>query len=304
MRLAVEATAAVKRHNPPAPHSNRMKGHSPSFRRMAETVATRPASGLPQTLNSQALPRQAGMTLIEMGVVLLIVVTMAGLALPRLSGSTRAAACQTTDASLAAVRDAIMGSGAAAGYYGDMGTLPANPDPAKNTQYDLHYLFSRFDKTNAKCSDPLKMDDPAQCRQHSKFNPTTQRGWRGPYLRGGLTVQTGRASDTNTPPGDLSARNFTNASYVNAAVADGDSIVADAYSNFQNPVFIAPSPIILQVPTTCPDYIDNRYCARLVSAGPDGVLNATLDNAGALNRNDDRVLFLQIPDPWHNAACD
>ena len=57
-------------------------------------------------------------------------------------------------------------------------------------------------------------------------------------------------------------------------------------------------PLILQVPTTC------SKCARIVSAGPipgrdvqsNGFATALTDG-NALSRGDDRVLFLNIPDP-------
>ena len=105
------------------------------------------------------------------------------------------------------------------------------------------------------------------------FNPVTRLGWRGPYL---------------TPGGALYTiiNNFTT-SYG----ANGDPAVADAWGR----------PIVLQIPTS-----GGWQYARLVSAGPNGVLDTPItvqspsgnvkppsDNS---DRKDDLILFLFVAD--------
>ena len=93
--------------------------------------------------------RQRGLTLLEISVVLMGLI---GLLIPFLGGSTDVARCTTTEPSMTAIRDAILGSFEQPGYREDMNRLPAN----------LNELL-------------VQGVQPA-------FNPVTRRGWRGPYL--------------------------------------------------------------------------------------------------------------------------
>ncbi|MGX2038968.1 type II secretion system protein [Methylocaldum sp. MU1018] len=220
---------------------------------------------------------QRGMTLVELSVVLMVLIGLAGIAMPYLSGTSRAAACQTTDASLAVLRDAIMGSGAAPGYRGDMGDLPRHPTAAAGSGHSLHYLLADWDVSDPDCLPP---NDPgnASCDRHRAFNPATRRGWHGPYLLNGSTL--------NETTGELGVRDM-----------------------FRNR-----GAIVLQIP--CNDVDADNTCdageariadyARLVSPGPDGALDTSEADANAANRHDDRVLFLRLPDPRPegNQACE
>ncbi|HYE36081.1 hypothetical protein [Methylocaldum sp.] len=220
---------------------------------------------------------QRGMTLLELAVVLLVLIGLAGVAMPYLAGKSQAVACQTTDASLAAIRDVIMGSGAAPGYLGDVGDLPRHPTAPAGSGYSLHYLFADWDISDADCLPP---NDPsnANCDRYQAFKPTTRRGWHGPYLLNGSTL--------NETTGELGIRDM----------------------------FLARGAIVLQIP--CNNGNSNEICdagearmadyARLVSSGPDGALDTTEADLNAANRNDDRVLFLRRPDPKSdgNQACE
>ena len=88
------------------------------------------------------------------------------------------------------------------------------------------------------------------------FNPVTRLGWRGPYL-----VPSGTVYSNNDVYG-----------------APGDPAVPDAWGH----------PIVLQIP-------DWQH-ARLVSAGPNGVLDTPPADSSAASRNDDLILFLFVPD--------
>lgn len=103
-----------------------------------------------------------------------------------------------------------------------------------------------------------------------RFDPVTRLGWRGPYLvPGGMQYSVNEAMGFADDYGH-----------------DGDPGVADAWGR----------PVVLQIPALdCP--LDWHY-ARLVSAGPDGKIDTSLNvpSPDDTNRNDDVVLFLQITD--------
>lgn len=214
---------------------------------------------------------QAGMTLIELTVVLLVLIALAGVVVPYVGSAGDRTACQTTDATLGAVRDAIMGGGAGAGYLADMGDLPyylEDPNGAKVRHDSLHFLFVNsvtvIENNVSKTYYPNAISSSTDSRLY--FNPNTGRGWRGPYLQGGITL--------NATTGEMG--------------------VPDQYPNNRADLIA----IALQAGETS--------SARLVSAGPDGVVNtstgATQDDLKTRS-NDDRVLFLRVPDPGHNQPC-
>ncbi|MDO9141920.1 MAG: prepilin-type N-terminal cleavage/methylation domain-containing protein [Methylobacter sp.] len=229
---------------------------------------------------------QRGMTLIEVSVVLLVLVALAGLAVPYVGGIGSTAMCQTTDATMQAVKQAIMGGAGGAGFYGDMlGDYPKKTKGLTNADYNLTYLFSA--------------PPDGSWGGLSSFNAKTGVGWRGPYL---------------TTGGQLSAANLNDASFGDSSVFHKDTNpTGKVHINHNNTELIQVfdgwhRPIILQVP-----YYDDDYhpeYARLVSAGPgngiepsDASIDTPINDKIANNRNngnytnDDRVLFLRVPDP-------
>lgn len=188
--------------------------------------------------------RQLGLTLIELTVVLLILVAMAGVVVPYISGTSNMAECAATDATMAVIKSAIVGDFENPGYYDDMNAMPNN----------LDNLFNK----------------PAG---ESDFNPVTGKGWRGPYLYQPFLAD--HADRTG---------NFSNASYVNPSIADGESVILDGYGLLR--------PIIIQNPTGD---------VRLVSSGPDGVLDTAIADTSI--GGDDRVLYLKIANPDFQLAC-
>jgi len=235
---------------------------------------------------------QKGMTLIELTVVLLILIALAGLAIPYVGGTNRMALCQATDASMQAVKTAIMGGGPNMGFY--MDNLGQYPQSEKNKgDYNLTYLF--------------------QQGSWPKYNPKTAVGWRGPYLMTGLNVRNGldsSFSDIYAAPTETTP----NATGTVHTLIDGSQSL-DAWGR----------PIVLQVPyyndTDTPANSGYKLeFSRLVSAGPGSGLkisDADIDssiqydsNAGIFqaiqdsnDRNDDRVLYLKTPDPSNNQPC-
>ena len=213
--------------------------------------------------------KQAGMTLIELTVVLLVLVALAGLAIPYVSGTSRKALCDATDVSMANIKRVIMER-----YYLD--TLGYAPKDSKDlddyTDYSLDYLFTK----------------PGEW---SVFDPDSQVGWRGPYLQGGLVLD---ASDISSLQS-----NFKSTTYVNKALATSQKVVLDGWGR----------PFILQVPAVADcktllglsDNPEKGYCARLVSAGFGsgiGMGNADLETKITEHRKGgDRILYLNAPTP-------
>lgn len=206
------------------------------------------------------------MTLLEITVVLLILIALAGMVAPYVSITSGTAACQATDATLQAVRQAIMGGKAGPGYYADtLGYYPKASQASTDTAYNLKYLFEQGSWPD--------------------YNPKTSVGWRGPYLMTGVSL----ADKTKL------ASHFNNATYVHA-LADGDSIVTDGWGR----------PIILQVPATCQDCARLVSAGPGSGPGlSDADIDTAIEgNEGAEVRGDDRVLFLKIADPGNNKRCD
>jgi type II secretory pathway pseudopilin PulG len=103
------------------------------------------------------------------------------------------------------------------------------------------------------------------------FDPPTARGWRGPYLSSSTVSFTARLDPSFSPYGLV-----------------GEVSAADAWGR----------PVVLQIPTMATTAAQQKEYTRLVSAGPDGVIQTPADvfYPPAASRGDDVVLFLYRPD--------
>ena len=186
--------------------------------------------------------QQNGMTLIELTVVIVILVAMAGLAMPVFAAPHDMAMCQATDATIQAVKQAIMGGAAGTGYYVDtLGEYPKATQGLTTDDYSLNYLFNKPGHWN-------------------KYNPKTGVGWRGPYLQGGGLLGTERAAALHNSFGAYDA----------TANPDGKAHIDHRLTTITQVFDAWGRPIILQIPydtSTTPPTPKPEY-ARLVSAGP------------------------------------
>jgi prepilin-type N-terminal cleavage/methylation domain-containing protein len=103
--------------------------------------------------------RPNGFTLLELAIVVAVLVVLAGILLPKLSGTHDNAALIVTRSTLMNIRDAIAGRDPSRpAYVNDTGQMP-------QTLQDLYVLPGTLSGELAQ------------------FNPATRRGWHGPYLQ-------------------------------------------------------------------------------------------------------------------------
>lgn len=209
--------------------------------------------------------KRSGLTLVELVIVVAILAIVAGFIIPSAAFLEKRGKETATRASLATIRDAIMGTANQPGYYEDTGQFP-------NTLEDLF----------------------VQPPSIPSFNRDTGRGWRGPYLlnaNGTLGASNtpqnfivGAPASPYTPYGDSTPEPY---GYT------GDSVIIDGWGHA----------IFLQWPTSGSTTQNQEYI-RLVSAGPDGVINTPQvdSNSSATyypppaDRGDDIVLFINHAD--------
>jgi len=220
--------------------------------------------------------KQAGVTLIELSVVLAILVALASVIAPRFQNTGKYSQCVATDTTMIAIRDAILG-GVSAGYYSDVGQYP-------------HFDNGDLSQPAASLSDLFVM--PAGFHT---YNPATRRGWRGPYLLGGVSCQA-IANAVNANTTTIDPLNICNLS---STPVNPYTVVLDSFpvlSATGGATLLSGSPIVMMQ-----DSGGNYF---LVSAGPNSVLQTGSHNVQTRSTLiDDRVLYLNFSDPIGNPVC-
>lgn len=233
-------------------------------------------------------------TLIELIVVIVIVAALATLVVPNIGRTTDDAEEIIARATMQTLREAIKGSAAGPGYLSDFKRVP------------------EFESVNLRVHDLLS---PSTYLEVSAFDPVAARGWRGPYLQNTRGVSNTNPDSNGAFPSSNERRfagdkTFLERGFFTDAITSpygkiGDLTVADPWGN----------PIVIQVPpaSAFTGIVNNsgrfRH-ARLVSAGPNGILETPLlDTAlGRLGgmlidgskdaRGDDLVVFLNREDVY------
>lgn len=290
--------------------------------------------------------RLRGFTLIEMILVVGIIALLALFAVQRLGGVSQSARHTTAEADLRALRNAFLSE--QDGYLHDFSGIPGF-SPAYMRIGNLFVATNVFGtavgsgggrpravrldiggETEASCAAQRR----ALPSTFTTWDATRGRGWRGPYIAQGSTGFFPAKDDRRFPDdATFSARNFfPDLADLRLPAEFKDSQKASAYGFVGEPTLFDPwgNPYVLQVPppqaftnvTTVADETRFGY-ARLVSAGPDGVLdtpcfypNATnmtgttwnerarrlarqaglIDGTNCVARGDDIVLFLTRSD--------
>lgn len=278
-----------------------------------------------------------GFTLIELALAVLIVGILVSLAAVRFSGVANAAKLRAAEADLSTIRDSIVGTATFPGYLGDMGAIPGfSPGLLRigNLLCPTN-LFGIGDVRSDRYGIPAAGCAPASA--FTSWDAEAGRGWRGPYISASSCIMSVSGDthlfprrDDRRFPGDstFGDRGFYPAATHVSLPADyrASDDLHSAFGFAGEPAIGDPwgNPYILQIPP--PQAFDNpsavsartrfRY-ARIVSAGPDGVLStpcfpssaatwdadsrrssrlAGRDENGATARGDDLVLFLNRND--------
>jgi prepilin-type N-terminal cleavage/methylation domain-containing protein len=201
--------------------------------------------------------RRHGLTLMELVVVLVILVALAGILVPLMTGVNSDAQYTTTKSTMAALRNAVMQ------YYQDMKGIPLNrPIPGTAFTSDSTGMPQTLKDLQIQ---PALTDTSANS---ILFNPVSQRGWRGPYLL--QATGTFQPQATAPAPGVSLDASFYPGGYPPAAGSyfygsPGDVAFLDAWGN----------PIVLQWPSVgssgladpTQDLAQRILYVRLVSAG-------------------------------------
>jgi hypothetical protein len=232
-----------------------------------------------------------GFSLVELLVVVSILIVLASFVIPNVTAIGEDSKVSAGQIALGVIREAITGT-------------PGNPGFLNDMKPVLGYRVA-----DLRVHDLLSASSCTNC---SAFNPFSGRGWRGPYINNvqpvwNISIQRAglfpaaydRRFDSDSTFRDRKFYYDAAHSYYGAA---GDNAMADPWGN----------PIVIQVPpaeeftNVVSDAKRFRY-ARLVSAGPDGVLDTPRDRlAGRQSdgttamRGDDLVLFLNRADIYEN----
>ncbi len=197
----------------------------------------------------------SGLTLLELVVVLMILVALAGVVVPLVSDSVVDSLDTGTRASLTALRDVV------STYWIDSGSSKKLPRPeaasitaGRADHPQLIFLFVN----------PTTLDDnnPMTSDTEFTFNAAYRVGWRGPYLRQATGRFPNPVDIVESSPLPLGSKpTYAEAGFfpANRYGEPGDSVIVDPWGN----------PIVIQNPGATAGVQD----VRLVSAGPNGVLS-------------------------------
>jgi prepilin-type N-terminal cleavage/methylation domain-containing protein len=254
---------------------------------------------------SRTKTSRRGLTLMELVVVLMILVALAAIVVPLMTGVTGNAQVTTTNATMTSLRSAVLQ------YYQDMKGIPLNRTiPGTAFTSDSTGMPQTLKDLQIQ---PTLTDTSGNS---ILFNPATGRGWRGPYLQ----QATGKFMPQATAPSpgtSLDASFYPNGQTPIATLYSygslGDVAFLDAWGN----------PIVVQWPAVGSsgsldpnqDLALRIQAVRLVSAGAPSlngsgnmasVIDTPLADSSSLytqaipakaSRKNDMVLFILIQDP-------
>ncbi len=201
-----------------------------------------------------------GLTLMELVVVLAVIAALGSIVVANLSQSLAGSREVVVRSTLGELRTAVLDH-----YRHDMyETLPRPVDPSRLDHPQLAYLFVN-PELNPSTNSPAAL-------QTWTFDPVSRRGWRGPYVR-------------DAGVGRYVVNELTG--FTRRYGEAGDPMPLDPWGG----------PVVLQEPqpTGVPPAEAARY-ARLVSAGPNGVLDTPPDVLvpSLAEQGDDLLLYLWV----------
>lgn len=236
-------------------------------------------------------------TLVEVMLVVALLAVVAMLAVMRYGRAIDVARIQTAEADLQTLRKAFLSS--EGGYLRDLSGIPGF-SPAylriANLYIATNVFGSKIVVGNAHGTQTrgIRLDAPvtdAQCAQEGRARPeaftswdeTRQRGWRGPYLATSSGAFPAKNASRFKGDSTFEARHFfPRLDHLRLPGEFKDDARASIYGFVGEPTLLDPwgNPYVVQIPppqafsdvTNVSDEVRFSY-ARLVSAGPDGVLD-------------------------------
>lgn len=282
-------------------------------------------------LYSDSVSRRSGFTLLELGIVLLVIAILATLATTKLAAVPEEARHRAAEAEMQSLRTALLGDDAQPGLVADLDGIPGF-SPAYLRLANLIVPTNLVGTADVWLDDDSRRNTDARFAAHAgAVNPEAvyaefavftnrdeiaQRGWRGPYLRNHRAVENTDAARVGEFPRKTDRRHASDDTFEDRGFFLSDGLPPNGmpYGIPGEPAIGDPwgNPYVLQVPPA--EAFDNsdgvseserfRY-ARIVSAGRDGVLStpyrsrlAGRTDKGSKARGDDLVLFLLRADVY------
>ena len=267
-----------------------------------------------------------GFTLTELVLVIFILGTISGIATMRLGDVMDRTRIRAAEVDLTVLREGFAGASSTSGYLADMRTLPGF-SPAFLRVHNLLNPTNVIGRGGVILDDGIRRTGYVSFSCFTNWNAETARGWRGPYVRLSAGVQNTEQSRAGLFPAPADRRTAGDTTFAERGFfprIQGYSALLYAYGCAGEQALADPwgNPYVLQIPPSeafeTPTEERRFHYARLVSAGPDGVLQTpcftyaslnadsrrTLRLAGRLatgsveSRGDDIVLFLDRPDSY------
>lgn len=252
--------------------------------------------------------RAGGFTLVELLVVVGILALVASLAVHRLSGLREKARVAAAWHDLSTLRDAFQA------YLEDMRSVPrytpVNPyvgyDAGDALSLRVHNLFCATNVQDAASDVVARWNAAASLppTNYERFVAAEGRGWNGPYLAAARAAVYPAPTDRRFD-GD---RTFDERHFDACFGTVGERALLDPWGNPYVVQFPAPTsacyddaPAADGAPHRSFAVLRRFLDARIVSAGPDGILDTPFDRTagvaadGTVARGDDLVLFLFAP---------
>jgi len=279
-----------------------------------------------QTDFRQLDEKRCGYTLTELVLVLFILGTLSAVATMRLGDVLDRTRIRAAEVDLTVLREGFTGASSASGYLADMRTLPGF-SPAYLRVHNLLSPTNVLGCGGVILDDGIRRTGYAAYSCFTNWNPETERGWRGPYVRLSAGVKNTEPSRAGLFPAPADRRTPGDTTFAERGFfprIQGYSTLLYAYGCAGEQALADPwgNPYVLQIPPS--EAFDSSteerrfHYARFVSAGPDGVLQTPCFTYTSLNadsrrllrlagrlatgsvesRGDDIVLFLDRPDSY------
>jgi len=213
--------------------------------------------------------REAGLTLIELVVVLVVLVAVGALLVPLIGNQPEDARATATNETMNRIRDAISGpNGYATTMKHALDTSSTNIGYATGLPWP-----SATDVLGGRADHPQLQFLYVEPSSIEPYDPNYKVGWRDAWLD---IASPGRYVVDAT-------RGFS-ADYGQ----EDDSAPLDGWAN----------PIVIQLPSDPSETFEDEVLAvRLVSAGPNGVIDTPTTDLTPEDKGDDIVLYLRREDP-------